>query len=69
MTAIILSLIRFYQRSLSLLLPNVCRFSPTCSEYTAQAIRRHGLLRGGVMGLHRLLRCQPFCAGGYDPVP
>ena len=69
MSAIILSLIRLYQRSLSLVLPNVCRFSPTCSHYMAEAIHKHGIWRGALIGLRRLLRCQPFCAGGYDPVP
>jgi putative membrane protein insertion efficiency factor len=46
-----------------------CRFHPTCSEYAAGAIQEHGLLRGGAMALFRVLRCQPFCKGGYDPVP
>jgi hypothetical protein len=63
-----LSLIRFYQRHLSGLKRPTCRFVPSCSEYAFEAIERHGVLRGGLMALWRLLRCQPLCAGGYDPV-
>jgi putative membrane protein insertion efficiency factor len=57
-----------YQRFLSPVLPRACRFHPTCSEYCAEAIRRHGMGRGAILGLRRLLRCQPFTAGGFDPV-
>jgi putative membrane protein insertion efficiency factor len=46
-----------------------CRFHPTCSEYAAIAVREHGWLRGAGMALWRVLRCQPFCRGGFDPVP
>lgn len=45
-----------------------CRFEPTCSHYTQQAIEKHGLLKGSVLGLERILRCNPFCKGGHDPV-
>ena len=62
--------IRLYQRTLSRLVPSdTCRFTPTCSHYAYQAIFKHGLIRGGGLAVYRLLRCQPFCTGGYDPVP
>jgi len=61
--------IGFYQRFISPLLPPACRFRPTCSQYAAEAISRHGLGRGGLLAVWRLLRCHPFGSGGYDPVP
>jgi len=61
--------IRFYQRVISPLTPPSCRFEPSCSEYGAQAILAHGVLKGILLGTWRILRCQPFCAGGLDPVP
>jgi len=64
----VLALIAGYQRFLSPVLPRACRFHPTCSEYCAEAIRRHGLGRGLARGVLRLLRCQPFSQGGFDPV-
>ena len=69
MKAIALALIRLYQLTLSPLLGTRCRFSPTCSVYTQEAIMKHGLFRGVSLGLRRLLRCHPFHAGGIDPVP
>ncbi|GFH63431.1 MAG: membrane protein insertion efficiency factor YidD [Candidatus Desulfovibrio kirbyi] len=62
-------LIRLYQYCISPLLPPVCRFYPTCSAYAAEAILQHGPLRGGLLALHRLVRCHPFGGSGYDPVP
>ena len=69
MTAAATALIRLYQLTISRALPSSCRFYPSCSEYTRQAIERHGLLRGGWLGVKRLARCHPFNPGGYDPVP
>lgn len=65
----VLALIRLYQRYVSPWLPPMCRYEPTCSQYTAEAIRRYGLWRGGWLGLKRILRCNPFYPGGDDPVP
>ena len=64
-----LSLIRFYKYAVSPHLPGACRYTPTCSEYAATAIERFGAARGGAMALKRVLRCNPFHQGGYDPVP
>jgi uncharacterized protein len=63
------ALLGLYKRFLSPLLPRACRFEPTCSVYAQQAIERHGLARGGALALKRLLKCQPFHRGGFDPVP
>jgi putative membrane protein insertion efficiency factor len=66
----VLALIRLYQLTLANLLPqNTCRFTPTCSHYGYQAVARYGLLKGGGLAVWRVLRCQPFSRGGYDPVP
>jgi putative membrane protein insertion efficiency factor len=62
------ALIRGYRRFISPMLPPSCRFTPSCSLYTLQAIEKYGLLRGGFMGARRVLRCHPFSEGGYDPV-
>jgi len=64
-----LALIRLYQRTLSRVLPPTCRFTPTCSEYAAQAIERFGVIKGGWMSVRRICRCHPFSSGGDDPVP
>jgi len=63
------ALLYAYKRWLSPLLPAACRFYPSCSEYASEAIETHGLARGGWMALRRIARCQPFCRGGFDPVP
>lgn len=60
--------IRLYQRAVSPYLPATCRFYPTCSEYTRQALLRDGAVRGSWLGLRRLLRCHPFHPGGHDPL-
>ena len=62
-------LIRFYQRAISPLSPPCCKYYPTCSNYGLQAIERFGALKGGLLTLWRILRCNPFSKGGYDPVP
>ena len=62
-------LFRAWKRYISPSLPPACRFEPTCSEYAAEAIERHGVFKGSVMTLGRLLRCHPWSAGGFDPVP
>lgn len=68
MRAVALRVLRFYKYAISPLLPPACRFTPTCSEYAAEAISRYGFRRGVALGLRRLARCHPFSAGGYDPV-
>ncbi|MFA6981438.1 MAG: membrane protein insertion efficiency factor YidD [Patescibacteria group bacterium] len=70
MKKLVLTLIRFYKKYLSLGNFGVksCRFEPSCSVYTYQAIEKYGILRGSLMGLWRILRCNPFSKGGYDPV-
>ena len=69
MSSLFAGLIRVYQLTLSPLLGPACRYEPSCSEYTRQAIHRHGPLRGGWLGLKRLGRCHPYSGSGYDPVP
>ncbi len=64
-----LKAIRFYKRFISPGLPSACRFEPTCSVYTYQAIEKYGVFKGGWMGIKRISRCHPFNPGGYDPVP
>ena len=67
---VLLRLIDFYQRRLSgLKRQPCCRFTPPCSQYAREAIERYGALCGGGLALWRILRCNPFCRGGYDPVP
>jgi putative membrane protein insertion efficiency factor len=68
MQRVVIALLRCYKLFLSPLLPSACRFYPTCSEYTLDAVRKHGSARGVWMGLRRLLRCHPFHEGGFDPV-
>jgi len=65
---IVVFLIRLYQKGISPLLPPSCRFYPTCSAYAIEAVEKHGALKGSGMGLLRILRCNPFFEGGYDPV-
>jgi len=62
-------LIRLYQLTLSRLVGRCCRFEPSCSHYGLEAVRRHGFLAGSALAAWRVLRCNPFCRGGLDPVP
>lgn len=63
------AVVRFYQLGISPLIGPRCRFAPSCSAYAIEALTEHGALRGSWLAFRRLLRCQPFCTGGYDPVP
>ncbi len=69
MKQLAISLIKGYKLLISPLLPPSCRFTPTCSEYTLEAIERFGIFYGSWLGIKRILRCNPFSKGGYDPVP
>lgn len=69
MKTILIVFIKFYRRAISPFLPGACRFTPTCSSYAIEAIGRFGAIRGSLLSMYRILRCNPFCRGGYDPVP
>ena len=69
MKRLLMGLVRLYQRALSPHLPAACRYQPSCSHYALTALERFGALRGGWLALKRILRCNPFSRGGYDPVP
>lgn len=60
---------KVYKNGISPYLPKACRFTPTCSEYAMEALEKHGAIKGTMLASYRLLRCNPFCRGGYDPVP
>lgn len=69
MKSLLLGLIRLYRQFISPALPPSCRYYPSCSSYALEAVERYGAWRGGWLALKRLIRCHPFSAGGYDPVP
>ena len=61
--------IRFYQKHVSPLFPPCCKYYPTCSQYAVEAITKYGVIKGSLLAVWRILRCNPFSKGGYDPVP
>ena len=65
----VLAILRFYKRAISPNLPPACRFHPTCSEYAYEAVEKYGIIKGGRLAVWRVLRCNPFGKGGWDPVP
>jgi len=69
MKTLALGLIRLYQVTWSRVMPPSCRFQPTCSQYTFEAIGKYGMIKGIALGVRRLARCHPFNPGGFDPVP
>jgi uncharacterized protein len=69
MTTLVNTLLGIYKRLISPLLPASCRYVPTCSEYAAEAVARHGAVHGVALAVWRILRCNPLARGGYDPVP
>lgn len=69
MKSFLLSIIRFYRKHISPHLPAMCRYYPTCSCYAVEAIETHGAFKGFFLTVYRILRCNPLCKGGYDPVP
>jgi putative membrane protein insertion efficiency factor len=68
-TGLVLAIVACYRMLISPVLPPSCRFVPTCSEYTQRALRKHGMLRGSMLALRRVLRCHPLGGSGMDPVP
>lgn len=68
MKSLVLAALRGYKRHVSPLLPPACRYTPTCSEYAVEAVERYGVLKGTALAVKRLLSCNPFSRGGYDPV-
>ncbi|HEY8732658.1 MAG TPA: membrane protein insertion efficiency factor YidD [Candidatus Limnocylindria bacterium] len=69
MSTAVLAILRFYKAKISPALPPACRYTPTCSEYAIEAVERYGPMRGSAMAVRRVLSCNPFARGGYDPVP
>jgi len=69
MASMLIAIIRVYQKWVSPLLGNNCRFFPSCSQYAIEALRKYGVLKGVCYSLWRIVRCNPFCKGGFDPIP
>lgn len=69
MKKLLILLIRFYQKYISPLKATKCPYYPTCSCYAIEAVQKHGAIKGGALAVWRILRCNPFSKGGYDPVP
>jgi len=69
MKSILITIVGIYRKTISPFLPPSCIYTPTCSEYAEEALRKHGAIRGMVLSIKRILRCHPWHSGGYDPVP
>jgi uncharacterized protein len=69
MKQLVILILKTYKKFISPVLPPSCRFYPTCSEYAVEAVSRFGVIKGGLLSVKRLLRCNPYCRGGFDPVP
>ncbi len=69
MKYVFIYLLRFYQKFISPLFPPCCRFTPTCSQYALEAFQKYGCIKGLYLTIRRVIRCNPFCKGGHDPVP
>lgn len=69
MKRLLIRLVQFYQKGISPLKPPCCKYIPTCSQYAVEALERFGALKGTALAIWRILRCNPFSRGGYDPVP
>ena len=68
MRKIIIFLIKIYKKIISPIIPAHCKYYPTCSEYMVQALEKYGVIKGGLLGIKRILKCNPFSKGGYDPL-
>jgi len=69
LSALLIAPIQFYKKFISPLTPPACRFTPTCSQYALEALKKYGAIKGGWLALKRILRCHPWGGSGYDPVP
>ncbi len=69
MVKILITILKLYKIVISPFVPRACRYLPTCSEFAAEALKRHGIIRGGYLSIKRIIRCNPWGKHGYDPVP